>query len=63
MKKLIAPLILLLLAPEVFGQRLVDKREQAEGWYLPVHGQAFIDGKKTDGYLVRLYEENEYKGE
>lgn len=63
MKKLIAPLVLLLLAPEVFGQRLVDKREQAEGWYLPVHGQAFIDGRKTDGYQVRLFEENEYKGE
>ena len=56
-------LALLISTTEAMPQRLVDKREQAEGWYLPVHGQAFIDGKKTDGYLVRLYEENEYKGE
>ena len=56
-------LALLISTTDAMSQRLVDKREQAEGWYLPVHGQAFIDGKKTDGYLVRLYEENEYKGE
>lgn len=38
--------------------KLVDRRDQAEGWYLPVHGVVMIDGKKADTYQVTLYKEN-----
>lgn len=42
-----------------FGQgKLVDRRDQAEGWYVPVHGQVSVDGKKTDGYELILYKDN-----
>lgn len=38
--------------------KLVDSREQAEGWYLPVHGSVTIDGKKADGFDMVLYKDN-----
>lgn len=42
-----------------FGQgKLVDKREQAEGWYVPVHGHVMVEGKKVDGFEVTLYKDN-----
>ncbi len=48
-----------LFATASFGQsKLVDRRDQAEGWYVPVHGQVMIEGKKADGYQVILYKEN-----
>lgn len=37
---------------------LVDSREQAEGWYLPVHGYVFVEGKKTDKFELTLYKDN-----
>lgn len=43
----------------VFGQRkLVDAREQAQGWYLPVHGQVLVNGKQTGGTDMVLYMDN-----
>lgn len=43
----------------VFGQRkLVDKRDQAEGWYLPVHGQVLVEGKQAGGTELVLYKDN-----
>ena len=48
----------------VFSQgKLVDARDQAEGWFLPIHGQAYVDGKKVDGYRVELFKENELLGD
>ena len=37
---------------------LVDRRDQAEGWYLPVHGQVLIDGEKATNYQLVLYKDN-----
>lgn len=52
-----------LLAAASFGQgKLVDRRDQAEGWYVPVNGQVMIDGKKADGYQVILYKDNQELG-
>ncbi|HPF91013.1 MAG TPA: hypothetical protein PLL57_10165, partial [Flavobacteriales bacterium] len=38
--------------------KLVDRRDQAEGWYVPVHGQVLSEGKRTDGYKLFLYKDN-----
>ena len=37
---------------------LVDARDQAEGWYLPIHGRVLIDGEKASDYKVVLYKDN-----
>ncbi|MFZ1688733.1 MAG: hypothetical protein WAU70_14990 [Flavobacteriales bacterium] len=51
---------LLSLATGVFAQgKIVDRRDQAEGWYLPVHGAVLADSKKADEVTVRLYKDNE----
>jgi len=42
--------------------KLVDRRDQAEGWYLPVHGHVMVEGKGTDGYEVVLYKDNQNMG-
>lgn len=43
----------------LFGQRkLVDQRDQAEGWYLPVHGQVLVNGKQAGGTDLILYKDN-----
>lgn len=50
---------LLFVTDEVSAQgKLVDRRDQAEGWYLPVHGQVLVDGKKVDAYQLVLYKDN-----
>lgn len=38
--------------------KLVDQRDQAEGWYLPVHGHVMADGKKVGDYDIVLYKDN-----
>ena len=38
--------------------KLVDRRDQAEGWYLPVHGHVMIEGKKADAFDMVLYKDN-----
>lgn len=43
-----------------FGQRkLVDERDQAQGWYLPVHGQVLVNGKQAAGTDMVLYKDNQ----
>lgn len=43
----------------MFGQRkLADQRDQAEGWYLPVHGQVLMNGKQAGGTDMVLYKDN-----
>ncbi|MBX2972875.1 MAG: hypothetical protein KF797_07225 [Flavobacteriales bacterium] len=43
--------------------KLVDRRDQAQGWYVPVHGQVLVEGRKTDGCKLVLYKNNEKLGE
>ncbi len=62
-KALTAGLLLFALLPVTQASaqkkgKLVDRRDQAEGWYVPVHGQVLVDGKKTDGYELMLYNGN-----
>ena len=38
--------------------KLVDRRDQAQGWYVPVHGQVLSEGKRTEGYKLFLYKDN-----
>jgi hypothetical protein len=51
------------LAAMLFAQgKLVDQRDQAQGWYLPVHGHVMIDGKNAEGYELMLYKDNQLIG-
>lgn len=51
-------------ASTAWAQRtLVDSRDQAEGWYLPVHGEVSVEGKPVEEYKVILYKNNESLGE
>ena len=64
LKRMKAPLLsalLLIITHQgtVLAQgKLVDRRDQAQGWYVPVHGQVLAEGKKTDGYTLFLYKDN-----
>lgn len=40
------------------GTDLVESRDQADGWYLPVHGEVTIDGKKAEGVTIKIFKEN-----
>lgn len=52
-------IIMFLSGTFLFAQgKLVDRRDQAEGWYLPVHGEVMVNGKKTNGYDLILYKDN-----
>lgn len=56
--------IALLVTISTMGQsKLVDRRDQAEGWYVPLHGRVLVDGKSTDGYVVHLFKDNQEVGE
>lgn len=49
----------MLIASVAFGQgKLVDRRDQAEGWYLPVHGEVTLDGARAQDYDLILYKDN-----
>lgn len=41
---------------------IVDKRDQATGWYVPVTGQVTLQGTKANGAEVFLYKENKEIG-
>ncbi len=48
-----------LFAATVFGQkRLVDKRDQAQGWFLPVHGKVIQGGERCTDYTLTVYKDN-----
>ncbi|HRD54418.1 MAG TPA: hypothetical protein PKY96_17390 [Flavobacteriales bacterium] len=60
---LLAAFALLASATGAFAQakikgKLVDRRDQAEGWYLPVHGHVMTSGKKADQFDMVLYKDN-----
>lgn len=38
--------------------KLVDRRDQAEGWFIPIHGQIMAGGKKAGKVEVIIYREN-----
>lgn len=65
--RIVVPIAALSLASaadaQIIGGKLVDRRDQAEGWYLPVHGAVLADGKKADEVTVRLYKDNEVVGD
>ena len=42
--------------------KLVDRRDQAEGWYLPVRGQVTANGKDAPNVEIMLYKDNEEIG-
>lgn len=47
----------------VAQRTLVDSRDQADGWYLPVHGEVTIEGEAAKDFKVLLYKNNEAMGE
>lgn len=42
---------------------LVDNRDQAEGWYLPVKGLVTLSGVKIKEYRIKLFQDNKEQGE
>lgn len=61
------PLFALALALPTSAQvrktSLVDHRDQASGWYLPVHGRVTANGGDTKDLLVKVYRDNQLIGE
>lgn len=59
-----ALLLILLNAGSLAAQgKLVDRRDQAHGWYVPVHGQVLVDGQRAKGYTLFLYKDNAQLGQ
>lgn len=55
---------LLLSASTLWAQnRLVDRRDQATGWYLPVHGKVTASGGDTKDLRILVHRDNELIGE
>lgn len=44
------------------GGKLVDHRDQAEGWYLPVQGEVTVNGEHAGAVDLLLYRDNEQLG-
>lgn len=60
-------LLFVALSSAAFAQlhaqgKLVDRRDQAEGWYVPVQGQVMADGKSITDCSVELYKDNTLLG-
>lgn len=65
--KAMAVLGLALVAGTCFAQgkkggKLVDRRDQAEGWYLPVQGEVTLNGEHGSQVDLILYRDNEQLG-
>ena len=62
------PLLLFMYGNGLLAQKvnkasgLVNSREQAEGWYLPVKGSVTLSGEKTKEYKVQVYQDNKAQG-
>lgn len=65
--RILAPLAALTMvncaSAQIIGGKLVDRRDQAEGWYLPVHGKVMANGEKAQDVSIRLYKDNELIGD
>ena len=57
--QIIGIFITILLAQSTLAQgKLVDRRDQAEGWFIPINGQIMAGGKKAGKLEVIVYREN-----
>lgn len=62
-------LLLLCMAPAIMAQKapkektLVESRDQAQGWYLPVKGMVTENGAKCKGFTITVYQDNKLLGE
>ena len=54
---------LVLVSVSMAQGKLVDRRDQAEGWYLPVQGKVLVNGKQTSDCSITLDRDNENVGE
>ncbi len=63
-KLLLLTLLVALTLPTLHAQKnkLVDRRDQAEGWYLPVRGEVMANGKKERDYELLVYKGSERLG-
>lgn len=59
MKHLPILLLMVLLGTSAAAQRLVDSREQAEGWYVPVNGRVTASGGNAKGLTLYVYKDNQ----
>ncbi|MCB9184884.1 MAG: hypothetical protein H6591_13325 [Flavobacteriales bacterium] len=67
LSKSLAAALLLLAAGSCFAQgkkggKLVDRRDQAEGWYVPVQGEVTLNGQETAEASLVLFRDNEQLG-
>lgn len=63
-KQFIIALCLSLTTGAAFAQsKLVDRRDQASGWYLPVEGKVTASGANTQDFSVLVYKDNTLLGE
>ncbi|HEY0979030.1 MAG TPA: hypothetical protein VGE21_16285 [Flavobacteriales bacterium] len=65
--RILLPLIALIgtLGAQAQGKKstLVDRRDQASGWYVPVHGKVTASGGDTKNLSIKIYRENELIGQ
>lgn len=54
--------VLSAVASSVAQGKLVDRRDQAEGWYLPVQGQVMAGGQAVNDCSIELYQDNKLLG-
>lgn len=52
-----------LIAQQQGKNKLVDRRDQAEGWYVPVWGEVLVEGKRTSDYTMELFRDNKSMGQ
>ncbi len=56
MKYIYTSLLTISFSASLFAQgKLVDRRDQAEGWYVPIHGEVIVEGDKADDVHLTLY--------
>ncbi len=60
MNKILSTLVLFAtgIGPSLAQRQIIDHREQAEGWYLPVVCSITAQGGKTDQVTVKLFKDN-----
>lgn len=63
MRLLLISLTTAIALPTLAQTKLVDRRDQAEGWYLPVHGKVTASGGDTKNLKITVYRDNTQIGE
>ncbi len=60
MKSTVFTLIALFVAPAFcHAQKLVESRDQASGWYVPVNLKVTAGGSKAKNLVIQVYQDNE----